>query len=87
MTLTDLHDSARALIAKNGQVVSEVATKKDHAEIEYRDQVDATQSDWFRLELRDPEGGTLAITNPIFAGPMREIRLKTYGDSVRDLAH
>lgn len=86
-TLNDLPESAHALIVKNGQVVSEIVPGKAHAEMQCRDQVNATQSIWFRLEARGRDGEMLAITNPIFAGPVREIHLKTYGDFVHDLAH
>lgn len=76
---------ARAMIVKNGGVVVEAPVESGGASVSYRDIVSPAQSAWYRFDVFDPNGGMLAITNPIFAGPPRTPDRHTFGDFVAGL--
>lgn len=74
--------SARAQIVRNGQVVFDHPVG-GRMPMQYCDRVEVVDTRWYRLDVRDTNGGVLAITNPIFAGPVRTPRLQTFGEFAR----
>ncbi|MFW6135519.1 MAG: CehA/McbA family metallohydrolase [Chloroflexota bacterium] len=77
-----LPDAAPALarIVGQGGVVAEGRVTEDCTDLHAGVTVAADASRWFRFEVVDLDGRFLAITNPIFVGPRRAPRLRTYGE-------
>ncbi len=77
-----------AQLLRNGQVIVEELLYGDgvtplHATtLRATLELDPTTPTWFRLDVLDGNGLMLAITNPIFAGPLPTPTLNTYGDFV-----
>lgn len=73
----------RALILKNGKTIAEAPVDDGRASLQCSDQADASHPAWYRLDVLDPNGLMLAVTNPIFVGPRRDPVAQTFGDFVR----
>jgi hypothetical protein len=87
-TLSD-SPAAYARIVRNGEVLTETLTRGGGGSLEYAAFADdddsdslASTGDWYRLDVLDQNGHMLAITNPIFVGPLSAPRLHKYGDFV-----
>ncbi len=78
----ELPDAAPALarIVGPGQVVAERPVRGPSARLTGAIPVAGRAPDWVRLDVLDPDGRLLALTNPIFLRPRRAPRLHTYGD-------
>ncbi len=71
---------ADAHLVQNGKVVTKVPVVNDEAEIEWHVQpVDCKSNGWVRLDVLDPEGQMLAMSNPIFFGTHAAQKLSPYG--------
>lgn len=76
--------TVQAQLVKNGQVVAEEQARGDEAKVvSFRDSLDGIYPAWYRLDVSDPDGQVLAITNPIFTGPHRKPKLFMYSDFVK----
>ena len=73
-------EPARAILVKNGQPLAQAAVSGDGLELQVTDQVAAGESAWYRFDVLTPEGLLLAITNPIFVGPVQTPALHRFGD-------
>jgi hypothetical protein len=72
-----------ARIVQDGAVVHEVRLREQGTPIAARVALTGDRPTWCVLDVRDDDGLLLAITNPIFAGPLPvEPALRTYGDFV-----
>jgi hypothetical protein len=71
-----------ARILRNGEILAETLLYGNAEVLSATVEVDPTISTWFRLDVLDGNGMMLAITNPIFAGPVPTPTLNTYGDFV-----
>ncbi len=71
-----------AQLLRNGEVLVEELLYGDAIRLHTAVELDPTTSTWFRLDVLDGNGLMLAITNPIFAGPVPTPTLNTYGDFV-----
>jgi len=80
--ISDVSDSARAQIVRNGEAVFETTLDGNPARMQYRARVDAVNANWFRLDVQNHNGAMLAITNPIFTGATRQPSFTTFGDFV-----
>ena len=56
-------------LVKNGAVIAREQIKGRDIGIQFRQEVDASVPEWFRLDITDKAGDVLAITNPFFLGP------------------
>ncbi|MFO7740735.1 MAG: CehA/McbA family metallohydrolase [Anaerolineae bacterium] len=72
--------SAQARIVGPRGVVAEGPVAKGRPGLHAVVSTNADASGWFRLEVVDPHGRLLAITNPIFVGPRPVPRRRSYGD-------
>jgi hypothetical protein len=71
-----------AQLLRNGEVIAEALLYGDTTTLSATVELDPTTPTWFRLDVLDGNGLMLAITNPIFAGPVPTPTLNTYGDFV-----
>jgi hypothetical protein len=74
-----------ARILHNGAIVAEVLVPWEAGapfEIRHSVTLDPQRSDWFRLEVLDGNGMILAVTNPIYAGPVPTPTRNRYADFV-----
>jgi hypothetical protein len=71
-----------AQILRNGEVLVEELLYGDAITLTTTVELDPATPVWFRLDVLDGNGLMLAITNPIFAGPLPTPMLNTYGDFV-----
>ena len=77
-----------ARLLRNGAIVAEAPLYGDALTLTVTVRLDPATPAWFRLDVLDPNGLILAVTNPIFAGPRVTPTLTRYGDFVdfRDLS-
>jgi hypothetical protein len=71
---------ARARLVKNGQAIAEARTSDGRTELTARVGLDRSEAAWFRLDVLGADSLLLAITNPIFAGPLRAPQGRLFGD-------
>ena len=71
-----------ARIVCNGAIYQEALLYGDAMTLTATVELDPSTPQWFRLDVLDGNGLMLAITNPIFAGPMPTPTRNTYGDFV-----
>lgn len=76
----DCRAPAVARLVKNGQTVAETRVADGRAALSASVKLDAHEPAWFRLDVVDPDGLTLALTNPLFSGPVRTPNSRRYGD-------
>jgi hypothetical protein len=50
------------------------------ARLESRFRLAAGEAHWFRLEVCNPQGELLALTNPIFVGPTPQVAAGKFGE-------
>jgi hypothetical protein len=67
-------------IVKNGFTFSEATVSDGSWTIEAHDLANPAHPAWYRLEAVDTSGKVIALTNPIFTGPRRTPRLRTFGE-------
>ena len=79
---TGLGQSGVARLIQNGRILTEAYLTSDALTLNASVELDPAAPSWFRLDVWDGNGLLLAITNPIFAGPMPTPTLNTYGDFV-----
>ncbi len=73
-------EPARAILVKNGLPLAEAPVAGDGAELHATDQAVAGEPAWYRFDVLTPDGQMLAITNPIYAGPVRMPTLHRFED-------
>jgi hypothetical protein len=71
-----------ARILQDGVIVAEALLAGDPLTLRHPAALESDRPTWFRLEVLDGHGLLLAVTNPIFAGPLRPPNLRCYGDFV-----
>ena len=71
-----------ARLVRNGEILVETLLYGYAATFSATVPLDPATPTWFRLDVLDGNGMILAITNPIFAGPVPTPTLNTYGDFV-----
>ena len=71
-----------ARILRNGDVVAETPLNGEALSLAVTVRLDPATPVWFRLDVLDPNGLILAVTNPIFAGPRVTPTLTRYDDFV-----
>ena len=71
-----------ARLLQNGEIIQETLLYDDAVTLDTTVELDPTTPTWFRLDVLDGNGLMLAITNPIFSGPMPTPTRNTYGDFV-----
>jgi hypothetical protein len=71
-----------ARLLRNGEILVETLLYGDAAALKATIELEPATPTWFRLDVLDGNGMILAITNPIFAGPVPTPKLNTYGDFV-----
>lgn len=74
--------SGVARLLQNGNILTETLLYGDATILHATVELDPSTPAWFRLDVLDGNGLMLAITNPIFAGPIPTPVLNTYGDFV-----
>jgi hypothetical protein len=74
--------SGVARLLYNGNMLAEALLYGDAVKLHATVELDPSLPVWFRLDVLDGNGLMLAITNPIFAGPVPTPTLNTYGDFV-----
>jgi len=67
-TVSHCSTAARACILRNGETVAKAAVTDGGASLSFREILRAGQKDWYRLDVVDPIGWMLAMTNPIYVG-------------------
>ena len=79
VALLNPSQTLHARLIENGATIAQ--TEIHHvSEWQYQHQADPDKAAWYRLELSDETGDTLAITNPIFAGPIKQPDRYYYGE-------
>lgn len=73
-------EPARPSLVKNGVILAEAEVAGDRAELWVTDHVIAGEPAWYRFDVMTPEGQMLAITNPIYVGPVRTPTLHQFGE-------
>ena len=81
-TVTDCPDGARVQIVRDSTVVAERESVGGDVAIEWEMHAEAEEPAWVRLDVYDPEGLMIAVTNPIFFGPHVVPDQVRYGDFV-----
>jgi hypothetical protein len=71
-----------ARLLRNGEIVQEQPLTGAPLTLEYQSELDVAEAVWFRLDVLDPDGLLLTMTNPIFAGPQRTPAALAYHDFV-----
>jgi len=79
-TVTNTTSKVQAQLLKCGEVVSETQIDSKTTDVNFTDQVTSEESVWYALNVVDQNGDSLAISNPIYAGPLREPKLNLYSD-------
>jgi hypothetical protein len=74
--------SGVARILQDGAIVAEALLTGESLILHHTATLDAGAPTWFRLDVLDGHGLLLAVTNPIFAGPVHSPTLRHYGDFV-----
>ncbi len=69
-------------ILQDGLILKEVLLNGDALTLIESVELDPSTPTWFRLDVLDGNGLMLAVTNPIFAGPIPTPTLNHYGDFV-----
>ena len=64
-------EPARARLVKNGQPLAEAEVASDGAELTANVHVRPDEPAWYRFDVLDADGLMLAITNPIYTGPVK----------------
>ncbi|MGB0389259.1 MAG: CehA/McbA family metallohydrolase [Ardenticatenaceae bacterium] len=67
-------------VMKNGTVIRDDGMSARYPMLDGYDEVEATESAWYRFNVFNMEGQMLAVTNPIFIGPKPVPTLHKYGD-------
>lgn len=84
-TLSSTDRNGIIQIVKNGEVIASSPVQAAGTSLAYIAQGQLTASEWYRFEAWDEVGQLLAISNPIFVGPVPRPSLHTYGDFVDGL--
>jgi hypothetical protein len=71
-----------ARLVERGQTIAEAALRPEGTILSATTQVDPGQAGWYRFEVWDEAGQMLAITNPIFSGPVVGPLKDRYGDFI-----
>jgi hypothetical protein len=79
-TVTNITSKVQVQLIKCGEVVSKIEIDSKTTDVNFSDQVNSEESVWYALNVADQNGDSLAITNPIYAGPLREPKLNLYSD-------
>jgi hypothetical protein len=80
VTVTGADPNSTARLNSNGQNLFEVLIGEGTSQISFSHQPDPFIPQWYRLEVLDPEGQVIAITNPIFTGPPVESPQEKFED-------
>lgn len=72
-------EGSTARLIKNGSEVGEFPIGEEQAFYEFEDPLDGSAC-WYRLDVSDPNGQIVAVTNPVYAGPRRENGCETFLD-------
>ncbi|MBL7163938.1 MAG: CehA/McbA family metallohydrolase [Anaerolineales bacterium] len=83
-TISSSLTATQAQLVRNGEFIATQPSNREKIQVRFTDQADPTHSAWYRLEVSNLEGQTLAITNPIFVGPLRQSELHKFGDFVKN---
>lgn len=81
-SVSDGESAAKLQVIKNGNPIAEIQVQGGRADLTFSDRGDSSRPHWYRLEATDVDGGVIAITNPIFAGPRQEAQRTTFGDFI-----
>lgn len=73
---------AEARLIHNGQTIARWPVSAAPQTFSHTLAASANNAGWVRLDVVAPDGGMLAITNPIFIGPAKTPALQTYGDAL-----
>jgi hypothetical protein len=68
-------------LCKNGKPVASQRAVEGVAELRHVVSADPEEPAWFHCHVLDGEGRFLAVSNPIFSGPVLEPQMLTYGES------
>ena len=68
-----------ARLIKNGEEITRFSLNDEQSAHQFRDALDRSRC-WYRLDLNDQSGQILAVTNPVYAGPQRELSNLTFVD-------
>ena len=78
--------SAALRLVKNGQTIAEKTGSEGLIELNIFDRLDQDMPAWYRLEAIDAAGKVIAMTNPIFTGPIPIPTLQTFGEVLESLS-
>jgi hypothetical protein len=76
---------ARAQLVRNGEVLAEAEVADVKASVSAFVPARAGEPAWFRFDVYDHAGLMLAVSNPIFTGPLVQPAQTTFGDLVDGL--
>jgi hypothetical protein len=80
-TITHAPRGSVAKIIKNGAPIAETAINTEPTSLKQPVRI-TDESAWFRLDVFDPDGAPLVVTNPIYSGPPLQPNRFTFGDFV-----
>ena len=80
VTISNKPDNILVQLVKNGEIIAKEMLKGREDRVQFRDRANPAHSVWYRLDVLDRQGQTLAITNPIFVGPRKHPQIQTYGE-------
>jgi hypothetical protein len=66
VTISNKPEIIRTQLVKNGKIIAKEQLHGRETSVQFRNQINPTRSDWYRLEVLDRKGQALAITNPIY---------------------
>ena len=79
-TVTNKPAGIKVQLIKCGEVIAEKQLDGEATDVKFADRVNSKASVWYSLFITDLEGDVLAITNPIYVGPLRKPKLNLYSD-------
>jgi hypothetical protein len=67
-------------LVRDGRLIDRLPVSRGTARLESRFRLAAGEAHWVRLEVCDPGGELLALTNPVFVGPVPQAAAGKFGD-------
>jgi hypothetical protein len=72
-------EGSTARLIKNGEGIAFIPLHDEQDSYQFEDFLEGSPC-WYRLDVTDQSGHTLAVSNPVYAGPRREQPHRAYVD-------